>query len=269
MEACQLGDLSNSDPEIETVSKFLTKDPKINVRIEDEKGEMPLHKLARVKVDDKNRMEFKRIFNELVGLMRTQAKEKSRGLAPDINHQDKAGKTPLFMAVEHKNVRMMELLYLLDKDGPDSLLVNSFGWTVLHAAVNTDDLDVLKALVKHFTPARIKLLLTTPDKTGREPLHIAAYKCTEELVTYLIELGASNKKADSAGNTPGKLADRSGRRRSKDIIDHGPVPAAAAAAGAATAADGKKDAEAKKDAKPEAKPEAKADAKPDAAKASS
>ena len=33
-----------------------------------------------------------------------------------------------------------------------------------------------REVVKHFTPARTKLLLRTPDKTGREPLHIAAYK---------------------------------------------------------------------------------------------
>ena len=123
------------------------------------------------------------------------------------------------MAVENKNTTMIELLYGLGKDGPDTLLVNSWGWTVMHAAVNTDDLQVVQLLVKHFTPARKKLLLSTQDKTGREPLHIAAYKCGEGLVEYLVSLGATNQKKDSAGNTAAKLADRSGRRKSREIIE--------------------------------------------------
>ena len=59
---------------------------------------------------------------------------------------------------------------------PDSLLVNSVGWTVLHAAVNANDLEVIKKLITHFTAARKKILLATRDKTGRTPLHIASFK---------------------------------------------------------------------------------------------
>jgi len=181
---------------------------------------MPLHKLARVKVTDSNKMNFKKSFSSMIKLMREQAgKAGKKSIVTDVNHQDKAGKTPLFMAVEHKNLELIELLFTLKVDGPDSILVNSVGWTVMHAAVNTDDLSLLQALVKQFTPARTKLLLSTPDKTGREPLHIAAYKCTEEMVSYLIDLGASNKKQDSAGNTASKLADRAGRRKSREVIE--------------------------------------------------
>ena len=53
---------------------------------------------------------------------------------------------------------------------------------------------------------------------GDEPLHIAAYKCDESIVAYLIEKGAEDKK-DSTGNTASKLADRSGRRKSRELID--------------------------------------------------
>ena len=61
----------------------------------------------------------------------------------------------------------------------------------MHAAVQTDNLDILKQLVNKITDdktgtekpstekaknMRIKTLLCTPDKMQREPLHIAAYK---------------------------------------------------------------------------------------------
>jgi hypothetical protein len=54
LEACQLGDLNSSDPENPTVLKFL--EGGINVRIECDKGEMPLHKLARVQLTDRNQV---------------------------------------------------------------------------------------------------------------------------------------------------------------------------------------------------------------------
>jgi hypothetical protein len=219
MTCCLLGDLVAADGQDEYLIKYLDE-KKCIVRVEDEKGEMPLHKLARLKVSDKRKAAFQGCFEKIIMAMRQEVKAAGKkGIGPDVNHQDKAGKTPLFMAVEHKNIFMIDLLYSLDKDGPDTLLVNAAGWTIMHAAVNTDDLKVVREVTKHFTPARTKLLLKTPDKTGREPLHIAAYRCTEEMVGFLLDLGATNKKHDTGGNTPSKLADRSGRRKSKDIID--------------------------------------------------
>ena len=233
LTACALGDLSKKPDLDEYLEKYIEKG--INFRVEDEKGEMPLHKLARFKVQDSNRTVYRQCYSAIIKLMREQAgKAGKKSIVTDINHQDKAGKTPLYMAVEYKNLELIDRLYDLKVDGPDSILVNSVGWTVMHAAVNTDDLEVTKALVKHFTPARTKLLLQTPDKTGREPLHIAAYKCTEEMVTFLIDLGANNKKTDAAGNTASKLADRAGRRKSREIIED-KVDAAAAAKAAAKA----------------------------------
>ena len=51
------------------------------------------------------------------------------------------------------------------------------------------------------------------------PLHIAAYKCSEEMVSYMMDLGATDATKDAGGNTASKLADRSGRRKSREIID--------------------------------------------------
>ena len=42
---------------------------------------------------------------------------------------------------------------------------------------------------------------------------------TEKMVQYLVSLGASNAKSDTNGNTASKLADRAGRRKSKEIIE--------------------------------------------------
>ena len=104
----------------------------------------------------------------------------------------------------------------------------------MHVAVFTDDLGVVKQLVQNITAGRTRALLRSFDKSGRQPLHIAAYKCTEEMVTFLIDLGANNKKTDAAGNTASKLADRAGRRKSREIIED-KVDAAAAAKAAAKA----------------------------------
>jgi len=191
-------------------------------RVEDEKGEMPLHKLARIKVTDHNREAYSKSCVLLVEKMKEEAKALGKNsIASDVNHQDKAGKTPLFMAVEHKNIKMIDFLYSLKAEGPDTIIVNSVGWTVMHAAVHADDVETLKALTNHITPARTKLLLQTQDKTGREPLHIAAYKASEEVVAKLIALGASDKAKDSSGNTASKLADRAGRRKSREMIEDG------------------------------------------------
>lgn len=219
LEACNLGDLESQKPDKDTVLKYI-EEKKVKVRIECEKAEMPLHKIARVKVDNNNKGQYAKVFDAIIQKSREEAKAAGlKSISSDINHQDKAGKTPLYLAIEHNNLTLMKLLYTLGAESPDSLLVNNQGWTIMHSAVNTDNLETLKKLMDFFTPQRIKLLLQTPDKTGREPLHIAAYKCSEEMVSYLMDVGAANVRVDSNGNDPAKLADRAGRRKSKEIIE--------------------------------------------------
>ena len=86
--------------------------------------------------------------------------------------------------------------------------------------MSTNDLEVLKAVTtgNRISAQRLKLLLNTTDKMGRRPLHIAAYKCDEELVQHLGQLGAKDTK-DNAGNTAGKLAEKTNRRRSRELIE--------------------------------------------------
>lgn len=219
--ALTLGDIvkKNDGSDVESLL-----DGGVKVRFMDVNGEMPLHKLAKVKVDDKNKLNFKACFTKLVKLQKEECDKVKRPFAPDVNYQSKDGKTPLYCAVEHKNITMINQLFqMLDKtEQPDVLLVNSVGWTVLHAATNICDLKVMETLFSHISPTRVKVLMSTKDKTDREPLHIAAYKDMSEdgaVVSYLIKNGAKNTEKDSAGNVPSELAARSGRRRSKEVIE--------------------------------------------------
>ena len=65
---------------------------------------------------------------------------------------------------------------------------------------------------------------------GREPLHIAAYKCSEDMIDYLVKLGAKNTVKDAGGNTPSALAGRTpGRDKVKALIEELVATAGAAA----------------------------------------
>ena len=164
---------------------------------------------------------FKTTITELLKAMKKQALADGRtGVHTDINHQDKAGKTPLYLAVEHRvpgQTRAIEaraccsapwatlthtfhpspspftltllpastltqpltlltvtqaldptltlqnqemIRHLFDKEivpsneQPDYLHVNSEGWTIMHAGVFADNVDVLKSVLAHITPQR-------------------------------------------------------------------------------------------------------------------
>lgn len=220
LETCVLGDLKSSKPETPTVLKFL-EEGAIPMRIQDNQGEMPLHKLARVKVTERNNETYELCVRQIFEKTRAEASAVNRTLGQDVNHQDKKGKTPLFIAIEFKNLSMVNLLFSLGKaDKPDPLLVSKpMNWTVLHAAVQADDLELLKTLVNKISPARVKVMLQSLSKAGRDPLHVASYHCQPELVKYLLDIGADRNRRDRFGNTAGKLAQRAGRRISKQLID--------------------------------------------------
>ena len=46
----------------------------------------------------------------------------------------------------------LQILFDLGKDGPDSLLINQVGWTAMHTAVHSDDLEMLKKFVGFIGP---------------------------------------------------------------------------------------------------------------------
>jgi len=221
LDSLSLGDFSLKKSGGPSVESCLA-DTSLKVRVEDEKGEMPLHKLARYKPETPEKVSaFKKAFDKIVELSQ---KEKENTFDSDLNHQDNSGKTPLAMAVEHKNLEIIDLLFKIEGFKPDLEITTGAGWTHLHIAVNTGDLDVVKCLVKHMRANMkkddIQKIVNCKDKANRVPLHIAAYKCTEDMVEYLCtDLKAKNDATDNAGNVPSKLAERAGRRKSKELME--------------------------------------------------
>lgn len=218
LENCVMGNLASEDASKATVLGYVSGGA--NVRVQDNQSETALHKLARVKVTQHNQPTYRECVDALLKLMRKQAEQSGTELRDDVNHQAKNGKTPLFVAIENTNMIMIELLLSLGrKEGPDPLICDVQAWTVLHAAVHTDDLELLQGVVNLISPARVKVMLMSLSKTGRNPLHISAYRCKPEIIQLLLDLGADRSQHDKYGNTAGKLAERAGRRRSKELID--------------------------------------------------
>lgn len=221
-------DLKSDKEDKETVFSLLEK-PHVLARIEDHNGEMPLHKLARFVVadvaDDKTKEKWKLVYHKLVKKMRDECKELKRPLVDDINKQDSKGKTPMFQAIQSKNLVMIEMLNELEGSSrPDSLIVTAAGWSVLHEAVQTDDFAIVKEVVKGLQKdgGRIKVLINLKDKTGRQPLHIAAYRCHDEsIINFLMENGANGEARDHGGMSAPILAQKANRSKSKELIEEG------------------------------------------------
>lgn len=198
MQACEVGD----DADIKTAIE-----KGVSVRIEDEKGEMPLHKICRTG----SREACKLVLDQ-------SRKVSSDARQYDINAQEKKnGYSPIFMAI---NFQGSELVKSFLDWGADPTVVSNHGWNILHAIVSKCDKEMLKTVISHekVMEKRSKLL-AAGDVDGRTPMHIAAFKADEDIVTILLNNGAKATSEDSAGNTPAKLAEKTGRRKSRDILD--------------------------------------------------
>jgi len=200
LQACELGDEKK-------ILDIFKASAEFDGRMEDDKGEMPLHKLAR-----QGCMECVR---ELI-----DRSAKNEMVKTDLNWQDKQGKTPIFYAAEYAQVKIVQLF--LDR-GSDVMVENNNGWTVLHSAVNADKLDVVEKILDHRICKDEKLkkeLLEKQDKSQRVALHIAAFKSREgEMVALLLKNGADPNAKDASGNTGAKLAGKTGRRKSKELLE--------------------------------------------------
>ena len=205
VQSCELGDTK-------VLLKMLEEDKAFSARVEDDKGEMPLHKLSRYS-------NAKEVIREII-----DRSSKTETAKTDLNWQDKQGKTPLFYAAEYGNKELV-MLYL-DR-GADPFIKDNNGGTVLHAAAQGDKIEVARDLFGHskISPADgstsiKKRLLNTTDKSKRTALHIAAFKSKEgEMVQLLLKHGADPSVQDANGNTSAKLANKTGRRKSKELLD--------------------------------------------------
>ena len=198
IQMCELGD--------EKAIKEALQNKEQRIRMEDDKGEMPIHKLARQGCLSSLRDLLDRL-------------TKCDAVKIDLNWQDKQGKTPLFYAVEYGHLKVVQLF--LDR-GSDIMVENNNGWTALHTAVNADRLEVVELILAHsrVVPQKQKLV-DAADRSRRTALHIASFKSKEgEMVTLLLKNGADANAQDAAGNTGIKLADKTGRRKTKELLEN-------------------------------------------------
>jgi len=137
-----------------------------------------------------------------------------------LNYRDKTGKSPAFIAAEYKQT---DLLMALIEWGADLNIESHVGWRILHQIVNSDNVDLLKAFFANPKVAEIKMsLLAHRDNSSRTAMHIAAYKGSETIVQIMLANGADAPRAntlDTGGNTPAQLAAKSGRRKSKELMN--------------------------------------------------
>jgi len=192
LQSCELGD-------VEEINSLMVKCD--NVRFEDDKGEMPLHKVARQGLI----CQFRAILDKSGVAQRSS----------DLDWQDKQGKTPIFYAIEYGHGNLVtECLDL----GCNIEVESIVGWTVLHAAVNSNKPEMLSLILNH-PKADAKRILDRQDKSKRTALHVAAFKSQTELVEILINKGADITLIDIAGLKPVGLAEKAGRRRSKELLE--------------------------------------------------
>uniref|UniRef100_A0A7S4JQX9 EF-hand domain-containing protein n=1 Tax=Prymnesium polylepis TaxID=72548 RepID=A0A7S4JQX9_9EUKA len=197
LQACE----SNDEAEI-----LRLVEEKVNVRIEDDKGEMPMHKICRhgnIKV--------------VRELLRTAEANQKGSKSKDLNMTDRKGKTPIMIAAEYGQTELV--MHLLDLQANLKAEAES-GWTIMHFVVNANKPELLQQFLVHKEVNAIKKeLLTGIDQDERSAMHIAAFKCDEKIVEILAQNGAKVDQADRAGNNPMALAQRAGRRKSRDIME--------------------------------------------------
>ncbi|XP_076769783.1 cortactin-binding protein 2 isoform X2 [Arvicanthis niloticus] len=81
----------------------------------------------------------------------------------NINHSAAGGQTPLYLACKNGNEECIKLLL---EAGTDRSVKTRDGWTPIHAAVDTGDVDSLKLLMYHRVPARGNSLRAEEPKSG-------------------------------------------------------------------------------------------------------
>mmetsp|Transcript_64466 Transcript_64466/g.127328 ORF Transcript_64466/g.127328 Transcript_64466/m.127328 type:complete len:383 (-) Transcript_64466:269-1417(-) len=210
MEMIQIGEIAAFEALIKA-----DVDSKINLRIEDEKGEMPIHKLARKGADTTLRLVLQHMDHETRQY--------------DVNAMDKNGMSPIFHAsVPQKELRGIPegwiknfgVITTLEAFGADMFFTSStVGWSVLHHCAHNDAYEAAKEvihLLKEVRNTPESKLFTFVNAVGlrdkRSALHVAAFRCELPLVELLLQTGADGLLEDAHGKTPLDLASKANKR---------------------------------------------------------
>jgi len=201
--ACETGDME--------ALKALTLTRELLFVEDDQKGETPIVKLAR---------------HGLTGLIRDLIQLVEQSSIEDaakhyVNLQDKKGRTGLFYAAEYGHSQLVDMFLVRNSD---PMAVDGIGRTVLHTAVaaakSAADAKLVELILSHERVAGVKSkLIHMSDDQGRMAIHIASYGALEAVVQTLLSHGADPQFKDVHGNDSIKLASRSGRKKSKEILE--------------------------------------------------
>lgn len=114
----------------------------------------------------------------------------------NVNDNDSSGKSPLCVAAETGNLKMVNILL----QGEANLIVRNFsdGLTPVYCAIKGDNVQVLDKFVKSGMGVNFR----TDLYDGISLLHYAAALGLDNIVSYLLEQGADVNIQDSTGQTP-------------------------------------------------------------------
>ncbi|KAI1419719.1 hypothetical protein F5Y12DRAFT_788813 [Xylaria sp. FL1777] len=126
-----------------------------------------------------------------------------------VSQKNQHNQTPLSDACSSVQIvrRILGVMSQMDESATQDLLLSQSMWggTVMHAAAEADDADVIAELLDFRSSS--PLLLNKPYKrTGETPLHRAARIGSAMAVQRLLERGADPNAIDEDGNTPAMLA---------------------------------------------------------------
>lgn len=132
----------------------------------------------------------------------------------DLNSQNKAGMTPIQIAVQAGRRSVTRLL--IDR-GVDVKVIDNLGGTLLHIAADKEHAELVQMLLKEgFDP-------TAKDNEGATPLHDAAGTGSVAVATLLVEAGADvNAVCERRGGTALGVCKKA-RARSYRDKDFGPI----------------------------------------------
>ena len=116
--------------------------------------------------------------------------------AVDLETKNLAGETPLIEAITLCNQQIVELLF---EAGANTDSCTDKGWTVLHVAIKTGKLELVRTVLKYVKPMMMTNIIDSKEggidsKEGGPPLHYAINMCNEPIILELINYAVENQK---------------------------------------------------------------------------
>jgi len=108
------------------------------------------------------------------GILRN--KQIKKPLGAEVDSFKKGDWTSLMVSCAQTGPEVPQIVKILLNNGADAELINKDGWTAMHIASRTGQLDTVQLLAEHRSN-----LVTTPSRNGRIPLHIA---CNDKGIFY-------------------------------------------------------------------------------------